>query len=263
MQRNYAEHIEMRMKNIGMRVDILFPNPEIPLNKILSNIASRSVTFAVLVTPLNEEHRSVTVNILRGQQAEHRNMPIEDAMSLLAKQFEAIVKPEPTPGTGGASGPDNGIPQDIRTVLGFLNDNRPLSVMEYDKLIKFLAGKREGMLRSEYGDHIPEHLKTPPIGPPVDPAVRAMEEELKTKIVGILNEPKEAPKPQANPSAPPPAINPSLQMAIDSLIKTGPNLLSQANSGNSTAGYGQYYSEGPGVDPTANYSDGGFSGGGY
>ena len=32
-----------------------------------------------------------------------------------------------------------GIPEDVRTVFGFLMDSRPLSVMEYDKLIKYLA----------------------------------------------------------------------------------------------------------------------------
>jgi len=56
--------------------------------------------------------------------------------------------------SAGLSGND-GMPEDIRTVVGFLMDNRPLSVMEYDKLIRFLAGRREGMLRLEYGENIP------------------------------------------------------------------------------------------------------------
>ena len=40
-------------------------------------------------------------------------------------------------------------------VLGFLADNRPLSVMEYDKLIRYFAMRREGVLRMEYGENIP------------------------------------------------------------------------------------------------------------
>ena len=66
-QRGFAEVIEARMKNFGMQTDVLFPNPDIPLQKILSNIASRGVLFAIIVTPLHEEHRSMTINILQGK----------------------------------------------------------------------------------------------------------------------------------------------------------------------------------------------------
>ena len=54
-----------RLKNFGLKIDVLFPNPDIPLPKILGNIASRGVLFAIVVTPLNEEHKSMTVNILQ------------------------------------------------------------------------------------------------------------------------------------------------------------------------------------------------------
>jgi hypothetical protein len=63
-QRFYAEAIEARLKNIGLRVDVLFPNPEIPPGKILDNIASRGVLFAIIVTPINEQHSSLTLNVL-------------------------------------------------------------------------------------------------------------------------------------------------------------------------------------------------------
>ena len=227
-QRGYAESIEMRLKNFGMDVDVLFPNPEIPLQKIIGNISSRGVSYALVVTPMNEEHRSVTLNVLRGpQQQEHRNMPIDDAMNLLAKNFEATI--ELRAKTGG-----DRMPNDVRTVLGFLVDSRPLSVMEYDKLIRYLAGKREQMLRSEYGEDIPAHLVEPPIGKAVDPAVKARQSELQAKILGILKKPLVAPPPapmpvaQAAAAATAPVITPSLQKAIDSLIKTGPNLLNAA-----------------------------------
>ena len=50
---------------MGLKIDVLFPNPDIPLPKILGNIASRGVLFAIVITPLNEEHNSMTVNILQ------------------------------------------------------------------------------------------------------------------------------------------------------------------------------------------------------
>lgn len=74
-QRGFAEVIEARMKTFGMQTDVLFPNPDIPLQKILSNITSRGVLFAIIVTPLHEEHRSMTVNILQGKNSKHLSNP--------------------------------------------------------------------------------------------------------------------------------------------------------------------------------------------
>ena len=62
-QRVYAERIENRLKNLGLKVDVLFPNP--PMDKVLGNMADRGVTFAILVSPMNEEHNLVTLNILQ------------------------------------------------------------------------------------------------------------------------------------------------------------------------------------------------------
>ncbi len=40
--------------------------------KVLGNIAMRGVMFGICVTPDNERHRSLTVNVLQGEQQEHR-----------------------------------------------------------------------------------------------------------------------------------------------------------------------------------------------
>jgi len=174
-----------------LKVDVLFPNPKVDLQKIMSNIASRGVMFAILVTPLNEEHNSVTLNILQGELQEHRNMPLEDAINLIAKIFERGLNQTDNSGND-PSNRRGGMPEDVRNVFGFLMDSRPLSVMEYDKLIKYLAKQRENMLISEYGeyDSIPANLITPPIGPPLDSATKAKQEELQVKIVEILNKKK-------------------------------------------------------------------------
>lgn len=149
LHRQYAEMIESRLRNLGLRVDVLFPNPDIPLNKIVDNISSRGILFAIVVTAINEQHRSLTLSVLQGQQQEHRNMPLEDAMGFIAKNFEAAVEGK-MPGVIS-----DVLPDDIRTVMGFLADNRPLSVMEYDKLIRYFSMRREGVLRMEYGENIP------------------------------------------------------------------------------------------------------------
>jgi len=62
----YAEYIEDRLKRIGLTVDLLFPNEDVPIGRVLGNILSRGSLYAVLVMPQNEEHRSITLNILHG-----------------------------------------------------------------------------------------------------------------------------------------------------------------------------------------------------
>jgi len=47
-------------------VDLLFPNEDVPLGRVLGNIASRGCLYAVVVTPINHEHHSLTLNILHG-----------------------------------------------------------------------------------------------------------------------------------------------------------------------------------------------------
>jgi hypothetical protein len=153
---------------------------------VLGNIAGRGVMYAVCVAPDNETHRSLTVNVLQGEQQEHRNMPLDEAMSFVGKSFSRFIE-KPTAGGGvsqlgfatgaAASGgidqlPAFGHPNDIRTILGFLIDDRPMSIMEYDKLIKYLATRREGTLKAEYGANIPAHLLLPPVGPMQDPILK-------------------------------------------------------------------------------------------
>lgn len=72
----------------------------------------------------------------------------------------------------------NTLPDDIHNILGFVIDGRPMSTVEYDKLIKYFAKRRENALREEYGDNIPPSLANPPLGPPIDPKVKAAQVNL-------------------------------------------------------------------------------------
>ena len=87
-QRQFAERIEARLKVIGLKVDVLFPNLNVDLQKIIASISSRGVMFAILVTLLNEERNTVTVNILQGDLQLHPNIPLEDGISMIAHIFE-------------------------------------------------------------------------------------------------------------------------------------------------------------------------------
>lgn len=55
--------IEGRLKALGFRVDLLFPNEEVPLNKVLGSIKMTGVKYAILVTAEHELHNSMTIYV--------------------------------------------------------------------------------------------------------------------------------------------------------------------------------------------------------
>lgn len=200
----YAEYIEEQLKAINLRVDVLFPNADVPLSKVLGNIASRGCLYAILVTNQHEEHNSITVNILYGVPAEHRNMPVEDAVNLLAEDFrnkclrdaaqannkpmmQMNAYPKPVPIIPAANVPivnnsshlnrPNRHPDAIQILVNLLAENLPLTVLQYDRVIKYLQDKREQQIQIELG----ETVSVP------DPEI-----ELQKKILSILNKPSVA-----------------------------------------------------------------------
>ncbi|XP_017474132.1 PREDICTED: uncharacterized protein LOC108364797 [Rhagoletis zephyria] len=191
----YAEYIEQRLKDINLRVDVLFPNEDVPLGKVLINISTRGCLYAILVTPQHEEHNSITVNILYGQPAEHRNMPMEDAIQLIAKDFRqkmatdaskkaafvpALNKAVPVAPIGVPSLKDRH-PNAIQILINLLADNMPLTVLQYDKIIKYLQERRDLQVKIELGDAADIATKVP------DPEI-----ELQKRILDIMNKPSVA-----------------------------------------------------------------------
>ncbi|XP_018783241.1 PREDICTED: nuclear polyadenylated RNA-binding protein 3 [Bactrocera latifrons] len=191
----YAEYIEQRLKDINLRVDVLFPNEDVPLGKVLINISSRGCLYAILITPQHEEHNSITVNILYGQPAEHRNMPVDDAIMLISKDFRqkmandvmkkasfAASLPKPMTGVNmGNPMQEDRHPSAIQTLLNLLSDNMPLTVLQYDRIIKYLQERREHQVKIELGDAADIGTKVP------DPEI-----ELQKRILDIMNKPSVA-----------------------------------------------------------------------
>jgi len=216
--RRYAERVEVRLKDMGLSVDMLFPNPEIPIGKVLGCIALRGVLFGVCIAPENDTNRSLTVNVLQGDHQEHRNMPLDDALDFIGKNFSKFVE---KPGSNiVAKHPHFGLPRDVKTILGFMLDNRPISVMEYDKLIKYLNTKRESTLKDEYGTNIPAHLLLPPVGPTQEPMLRGKQEEIQRAVIEICNKNSNILMSKAAKGPPP---NPGLQDALQSLLTNRPS----------------------------------------
>ncbi|XP_076650171.1 nuclear receptor coactivator protein neosin isoform X2 [Halictus rubicundus] len=203
----YAESIEARLKKIGLTVDLLFPNEDVLLSRVLGNIASRGCLYAVVVTPVNQEHHSLTLNILHGLPQEHRNMLVEDAINLISRDF-ANYK------AGGRSVPLNTPfanerhPDAIQVLLNMLADNHQLTVLQYDRVIKYLEIKREEQVQVELGDV--KDLPTTTTIAVNDPK----QAELQSRILNILNSnkanstapvPSPVPAPTSAPTPVPPA----------------------------------------------------------
>jgi len=93
--REYAEYIEHRLKQLGLTVDLLFPNEEVPIGRVLANISGRGSLYAIVVMPQNEEHRSLTLNILHGlPQGKSKGLTwLNDCQHLIVLQvIFALVK---------------------------------------------------------------------------------------------------------------------------------------------------------------------------
>lgn len=176
----YAESIESRLRSLGLTVDLLFPNSEVPLGKVLSNISGRGCLYAILVTPLNEEHRSITVNILYGQPAEHRNMPVDDAISFIDKNFANYREQQASQQlqAAGVKVIAHRHSDAIQQLLRALAENRTMTVLQYDTIIQYLQERRDVQIKEELGDAAAKMIPD-----------KTEEEKLQEKIMSILDKP--------------------------------------------------------------------------
>ncbi|EAT33095.1 AAEL014649-PA [Aedes aegypti] len=201
----YAENIEARLKRNGLTADLLFPNDDVPIGKVLSNIASRGSYYAILITPENQERNSITVNVLYGVPAEHRNMPSEDALMFICKDFQDKVRSEQAAkyrASIAASGPVNPHmmynkhslqdkhPEAIQNMLNLLANNRQLTVLQYERLIKYLTERKELQIKFELGEDTDSISSSSLLS---GKSKAESEKELQKKIMDILNKPSIVP----------------------------------------------------------------------
>lgn len=167
----------------------------------MANIASRGCLYAIVIAPDNLEMRSVTLNILYGQPAEHRNMPLDDAIEFMFKNFQQLIRGEKVAGdlddqqSQLSSIPLSSTrhPESIQHLINILAENRTLTVLQYDALSKYLLERREVQYKLELGD-------TGESIPTVDATNQNVnasttlsepdkEKELQKRIMDILNKP--------------------------------------------------------------------------
>ncbi|XP_053676329.1 nuclear receptor coactivator 5 [Anopheles nili] len=217
----YAESIETRLKRAGLSVDLLFPNNDVAIGKVLANRASQGTFYCIVITPENQERNSITVNVLYGIPAEHRNMPTDDAINFIVTNFNEKKRKEiaslsaasvyhrigsaapPQPAQAQPAHQLHGSepieqdkhPEAIQNMINSLAANRSLTVLQYERLIKYLTERKELQIRLELGDDVDTNTASSLIPPNVIPNVavpktkQESEKELQKKILDIMNKP--------------------------------------------------------------------------
>lgn len=206
---DYAEFIEGRLKRGGITADILFPKPELTIGKMLSNIANRGSLYAVIIHPQHKENKSVTLNILYGVPAEHRNMPLDDALTLIFRNYQHLCQGENGDIIGDShESPYANIPMantrnsdSIQHLINLLADNRTLTVLQLDCLLKYLQERRESQYKFELGDAGTDVCTDAIVSPNADAETKPemtddsavskpdAEAEIQKKLMEILNKP--------------------------------------------------------------------------
>ncbi|XP_018414549.1 PREDICTED: nuclear receptor coactivator 5 isoform X2 [Nanorana parkeri] len=175
--KEYAETVGRKVRDLGMMVDLIFLNTEVSLTQALEDVSRGGSPFAIVITQQHQTHHSCTVNLLHGTPQEHRNMPLADAMLLVARNYErykvdsrekerediarqaaklsaeAILKERGSLDEGGRGGHPSG----IMTLLGLLADNRYVTAEEIDKVVLYLQQRKERILTMS-GDPITSQL---------------------------------------------------------------------------------------------------------
>ncbi|CDQ72200.1 unnamed protein product [Oncorhynchus mykiss] len=161
--REYAETVGRKVRDLGMVVDLIFLNTEVSLTQALEDVGRARTPFAIIITQQHQVHRSCTVNILFGTPQEHRNMPMEDAMVLVGHNYDSFKvehreKEREEIAQKAAKMADDvlmrehereGHPVTLLPAITLLSEGRFLTPEELDSLIEYLRVKRERIVRAD------------------------------------------------------------------------------------------------------------------
>ncbi|XP_015274740.1 PREDICTED: nuclear receptor coactivator 5-like isoform X1 [Gekko japonicus] len=89
-QAEYSTAIGHRLQDHGLVVEMIYLTSESGLTRALQEVKNDGSPFCVLVEPSNVALCSCTVIMLHQSIKIHRNMPMEDALALIAKEYEKI-----------------------------------------------------------------------------------------------------------------------------------------------------------------------------
>lgn len=147
-------------------------------------------------------------------------MPLEDALVLVTRNFDAYMRGDKTVtetlGPGGVLSVSDRHPTSMQLLLNLLAENRQITSSQYDKLVKYLQDRREVQGQHEITEGVNQDSQES----------NSKQAELQSRIMNILNKaavenPPPPPPPDKSQSAdvaPPLLKDPSVQKALDSLL---------------------------------------------
>ncbi|XP_026856403.2 nuclear receptor coactivator 5 isoform X2 [Electrophorus electricus] len=176
-QKEYAETVGRKVRDLGMVVDLIFLNTEVSLTQALEDVSRARTPFAIIITQQHQVHRSCTVNILFGTPQEHRNMPMQDAMVLVAHNYDSFkmenrARERDEIARKAAKMADDvlmrehereGHPVSLLTAITLLSEGRFLTPDELTGLINYLQDKRDRLVQGSTESHLGPHPSAVPV----------------------------------------------------------------------------------------------------
>ncbi|XP_026531675.1 nuclear receptor coactivator 5-like isoform X2 [Notechis scutatus] len=156
-QAEYSTVIGHRLQDHGLVVEMIYLTSESGLTRALQEVKNDGSPFCVLVEPSNVTLSSCTVIMLHQTIKIHRNMPMEDALALIAKEFEEIFaeheQQQRTEISHKAADLADGflerelyesyhVPLGIRHLLFLLSEGKHLYVEELNSISDYLKTRR-------------------------------------------------------------------------------------------------------------------------
>uniref|UniRef100_A0A8C4QDX3 Nuclear receptor coactivator 5 n=1 Tax=Eptatretus burgeri TaxID=7764 RepID=A0A8C4QDX3_EPTBU len=159
---NYGETVAQMIQEQGLHVDLIFLSSEMGLEQTLNEATRSAIPYAVVITTSHQLHRSCTVNILHGLQEEHRNMPQDEAMLMLSRDFakhfgedreqrRIDVSRDAAELTTRALNMDfsrrgQGNPPHLQPLIDLLCDGKSLTIPELDSIADYIQKRRQIVL---------------------------------------------------------------------------------------------------------------------
>ncbi|XP_019864327.1 PREDICTED: nuclear receptor coactivator 5-like [Amphimedon queenslandica] len=138
-QKEYAQLVRERIESLGLSVEPLHLSPTVSLAEALENAARRGLMYTVIITSQHEAHRSVTLTILHGRNPqEHKNMPLDDAIGLINRDYSRHCQSSGINPRGGESLGGGGASLMAKAAAG-----HNLSPAELSQLISSLQQKQQ------------------------------------------------------------------------------------------------------------------------
>jgi len=186
----YAEKLIDKLVDIGVKnVDIMMIRPACDLSKLTMKMKESGVLYAIILIHADDKNRLASVKDLRNWRGLN-SVPNNQVINFIKDGLDADKKNKLV------------LPRDVRTIAEMMREERPMSVMEYDKMIRFMVNYRSSKMRETYGLNIPAHLLEPPIYLHKNPVLKAAEYSVQKCLLEALIKLPAALPPDPEPSAP-------------------------------------------------------------